>query len=97
MKAKRGRPPLNPSKTKAAYLEVRLTVAEKQAFNEAAEVAGLALSAWVRERLRGAAREELGKVTGPSRSLNTIRERRSSKPVDVPESASLPPLQVALE
>lgn len=62
MKQRRGRPPVDPSKTKAAYLEVRLERAEKQAFKEAADLAGLALSAWVRERLRRAAREELGEA-----------------------------------
>jgi hypothetical protein len=32
---------------------------EKQAFQEAARMAGLSLSAWIRERLRRAARIEL--------------------------------------
>jgi hypothetical protein len=36
-----------------------LEVTEKQAFKQAADLAGLALSAWVRERLRLAARDEL--------------------------------------
>jgi len=62
MKHRRGRPPVDPSRTKDEYLEVRLGVAEKQAFKEAADLAGLALSAWVRERLRMAAREELEQV-----------------------------------
>ena len=48
-----------PDKTKAEYLEVRLEVTEKAAFKEAADVAGLPLSSWVRERLRVAARQEL--------------------------------------
>jgi hypothetical protein len=39
-------------------LEVGLTVDEKQAF-EAADLAALALSAWIRERLRTVLREEL--------------------------------------
>jgi hypothetical protein len=59
MAKKRGRPPVGSGKAKAEYLEVRLEVAEKQAFQEAAGLAGLALSAWVRERLRKAARREL--------------------------------------
>ena len=59
MARKRGRPPVDPEKAKAAILEVRLEVAEKNAFKEAADLAGLALSAWVRERLRRAARKEL--------------------------------------
>jgi uncharacterized protein (DUF1778 family) len=59
MARKRGRPPVDPEKAKAEYLDVRLEVAEKEAFKEAADLAGLALSAWVRERLRRAARQEL--------------------------------------
>lgn len=39
--------------------ELRLTEEEKVAFGEAAELAGVPVSAWVRERLRRAAREEL--------------------------------------
>lgn len=59
MEKKRGRPPAAPGKGKADYLEVRLEPAEKEAFKEAADVVGLALSAWVRERLRRAARKDL--------------------------------------
>jgi hypothetical protein len=42
-----------------------LEVAEKQAFKDAAELAGLPLSTWVRERLRRAAREELEEAHRP--------------------------------
>jgi uncharacterized protein (DUF1778 family) len=56
---RRGRPPKGSRRTKEAYLEVRLDETEKQAFKEAADIAVLALSAWVRERLRSAARREL--------------------------------------
>ena len=59
MAKKRGRPTVDPSKTKSEYLEVRVSVAEKQAFREAADLAGLALSAWIRERLRQVAQKEL--------------------------------------
>jgi uncharacterized protein (DUF1778 family) len=62
MAKQRGRPRVDPNKTRAEYLEVRLDAAEKQAFREAAELAGLAVSAWVRERLRTVAREELEKA-----------------------------------
>jgi hypothetical protein len=44
---------------KSDYLEVRLGPAEKQAFKNAAHVAGLALSASAWERLRQVARREL--------------------------------------
>jgi uncharacterized protein (DUF1778 family) len=54
---RRGRP--RKASTREEYLEVRLDVLEKKAFKEAADLSGLALSAWVRERLRAAARKEL--------------------------------------
>jgi hypothetical protein len=44
---------------KTEVFKVRLTDLEKLGFQEAAELAGLPLSAWVRERLRRAARVEL--------------------------------------
>ena len=44
---------------KSDLLQFRLTSAEKEAFQMAADLAGVALSAWVRERLRSAARREL--------------------------------------
>jgi uncharacterized protein (DUF1778 family) len=44
---------------KTDTLQIRLQSDEKQAFENAAELAGIALSAWVRERLRSAARREL--------------------------------------
>ena len=40
-------------------LQIRVTSAEKQAFQQAAELAGIALSAWMRERLRLVAIREL--------------------------------------
>jgi hypothetical protein len=59
MANKRGRPPVDPKNAKAIHLDIRLGVDEKQAFKQAANLAGLALSAWIRERLRRAARNEL--------------------------------------
>ncbi len=59
MKNKPGRPPKAAGTTRAELLEVRLQPAEKQTFKEAAELAGLPLSGWVRERLRAVARQEL--------------------------------------
>ena len=56
---KRGRPPKGDARIKADYLDIRLLPAEKQAFRDAADLAGLDLSAWVRERLRMLARKEL--------------------------------------
>lgn len=44
---------------KSESLQLRLSPEEKQAFQKAAEISGLALSAWIRERLRMAAIREL--------------------------------------
>lgn len=44
---------------KAEVLQIRLTSREKQGFQSAAELAGVPLSSWVRERLRLAAIREL--------------------------------------
>ena len=44
---------------KTTTLQIRLRPDEKLAFEEAADLAGIALSAWVRERLRAAAIREL--------------------------------------
>ena len=55
---------------KTTTLQIRLQPEEKQAFEEAAELSGIALSAWVRERLRGAAIREL---EGVGRSAPFVR------------------------
>jgi hypothetical protein len=52
-------------KAKAESLQIRVGVAEKQSFQDAADLAGLALSAWVRERLRRVARVELQEADRP--------------------------------
>ncbi len=44
---------------KSESLRIRLGPEEKRAFQEAADLAGMALSVWIRERLRKAARIEL--------------------------------------
>jgi hypothetical protein len=44
---------------KVDVLEVRLASGEKEAFKDAADLAGIPLSSWVRERLRRVARVEL--------------------------------------
>jgi hypothetical protein len=56
---RRGRPPKGSDKIKSVHLDMRLEVSEKEAFRAAAELAGLDLSAWIRERLRRIARQEL--------------------------------------
>lgn len=45
--------------TKERVLQVRLSQPEKESLDQAAEIAGISLSAWVRERLRSASRTEL--------------------------------------
>ena len=45
--------------TKSEFVKLRLSGPEKQAFSEAAKLAGLPVSAWVRERLRAVATKEL--------------------------------------
>jgi hypothetical protein len=45
--------------TREDYLEVRIEAREKQAFKDAADLAGLPVSGWVRDRLRRNARQEL--------------------------------------
>ena len=50
---------------KAELVHIRLSAIEKEAFKEAAEMAGIGLSTWIRERLRLAAvreHEEAGSI-----------------------------------
>jgi hypothetical protein len=69
-----GRPPKDPAKKKGEFLQVRVDDAEKQAFNAAADLAGIDLSAWVRERLRLIARRELEKSGQPVPFLGKTSE-----------------------
>jgi len=45
--------------TKTETIDLRVSPKEKEAFRMAAELAGISLSAWMRERLRRAARRDL--------------------------------------
>jgi hypothetical protein len=63
--AKLGRPKKAKGSAKEEYLELRLDASEKQAFWDAANLSGMALSVWVRERLRKAARKELEDAEKP--------------------------------
>lgn len=47
---------------KTETIKLRVSMDEKRAFQDAADIAGIALSAWMRERLRSAARRELTDV-----------------------------------
>jgi hypothetical protein len=60
-----GRPKKSSDQLQTEYLDVRLTEAEKAAFKAAADLAGMAVSAWVRGRLRQAATRELGSASRP--------------------------------
>jgi uncharacterized protein (DUF1778 family) len=74
MAKRRGRPPKAPGTAKAEYLQVRVHAAEKRSFHAAAELAGLDLSSWVRERLRMLARKELEKAGQTVPFLNPAKD-----------------------
>jgi uncharacterized protein (DUF1778 family) len=59
MKAKPGRPRKPTFATKGESIEIRVSEAEKIAFREAAEIAGIGMTTWMRERLRRIAAKEL--------------------------------------
>ena len=63
--AKSGRPKKSSDQTKGEYIELRVSADEKQAFVDAANLSGMALSVWIRERLRKAARKELEDAEKP--------------------------------
>jgi len=58
---------------KTDVVRLRLLPEEKHTFQEAADLAGISLSAWVRERLRKVARSELGRAGQP---IHLIQSRR---------------------
>jgi uncharacterized protein (DUF1778 family) len=53
-------------------LLIRLTEDEKAAFDASAEISGITLSAWVRQQLRLAAIQELGRVGRKATFLKPI-------------------------
>jgi uncharacterized protein (DUF1778 family) len=63
MNNNRGRP--KKTQVRDAHLEVRVDADEKKAFQDAADLAGIPMSAWVRERLRRAAIRELEEAAIP--------------------------------
>ena len=56
---KRGRPRKSPAESKSVSLLLRLAPSEKQGFGDAASLAGVPLTVWMRERLRQVAAGEL--------------------------------------
>jgi len=65
MKKKRGRPFKDASRLRNDPLLVMLEPSEKEAFKVAADLAGVSLSSWVRERLRQNAVRELQSAAQP--------------------------------
>lgn len=58
----KGRPPKAPDKVLGERLELRLTTAERKAYEQTANRAGLSVSEWIRETLsRAAARSAKGR------------------------------------
>ena len=72
-KSKRGRPPKPSGQLKSEPLLVRLETTEKEAFRDAAELAGISLSTWVRERLRQVAVKELENAARPIAFLRSVQ------------------------
>ena len=62
-------------KRRDELLQVRVASTEKKAFDDAAELSGLALSAWVRERLRTIATRELEAASRPIAFLENRKEK----------------------
>jgi head-tail adaptor len=69
---KMGRPKKKLAAVKSSWLEVRCEESEREAFRAAAEAAGLGMSAWIRERLRRAARKELEDMNLPVAFLDRL-------------------------
>ena len=61
---------------KSELIKIRLDPEEKEAFQEAAELAGVSLSAWIRERLRKSARIELEDA---GQQIPFLMHRRASR------------------
>ena len=64
-KPKRGRPPKEADRLRNKPMLINLEKTEKEAFKDAADLAGVSLSTWVRERLRQIASRELSKAARP--------------------------------
>ena len=69
---KMGRPKKKLDAVKSSWLEVRCEESERESFRAAAEAAGLGMSAWIRERLRRAARKELEDMNLPVAFLERL-------------------------
>ena len=58
---------------------IRVTDEEKAAFDKAAEISGIALSAWARQKLRSAAIKELEAVSEPIPFLNQVKQKNNGR------------------
>lgn len=58
---------------KTETLKIRVTPEEKRAFEDAADVTGASLSAWIRQRLRRAARSDLEDLDRPIAFLVDVK------------------------
>lgn len=57
-------------------LNLRISGPEKQSFEDAAALAGIPLSAWIRERLRSAARRDLEEAGLPIAFVEEVRKQQ---------------------
>lgn len=69
-KKRPGRPRKGSADKKSASLLLRLSPGEREGFGEAADVAGVPLTVWIRERLRRVATRELERAGRPVAFLN---------------------------
>ena len=60
-------------------LLIRLTESEKESFERAAEIAGIGITAWVRERLRSAAILDLQNVGEKIAFLKPIKLKKTDE------------------
>lgn len=67
----RGRPPKSSASTKSESLLLRMEPGEKRGFQDAAQLAGVPLTVWMRERLRRVATRELEEAARPIAFLNS--------------------------
>ncbi|HEV3259915.1 MAG TPA: DUF1778 domain-containing protein [Gemmataceae bacterium] len=77
MKKKRGAPKKPPEKAKADLLQIRVSPAEKQAFQLAAEIDGKKMSEWIRDRLRRESRQEIEQAGLPVPFLPVIPDHQA--------------------
>lgn len=64
---------------RSKYLQIRLTLEEKIGFESAANIAGIGLSAWARERLRITATKELNQVGQQASYIQLIPLKKNEK------------------